>query len=173
MGNMFETVAYHKNDEETAYKNILWKSFFISHDTDTKELWLGDGIYFWEKPEDATWWPGGYKKETILSAKLSCPSDQFSNLDEKAEKEFFKEFCRLTKEHMEGSGYSFEFSGGRFQVNSFFYNVFKETYNVLLIKYSFPERNKKPQYCATDNSIVSDIKIVAQTVGNELKWCLL
>ena len=169
---MFKTIAYHKNDEKTAEKNVFWQCFFVSHVTPNKELWLGDGVYFWERRDDAVWWPGGYQRDTILKAILSCEDNQFVNLDVKDQKEEYIDFCVKTKGQMESlKNYSFNFSRGKFQMNSFFFNVFKETYNLMLIKYSFPERNRRPQYCATDSSIVSGIEIIARTVENELKWC--
>lgn len=171
MIKMFETVAYHKNDITVAEKNVLFQKFFISHDTPFREMWLGDGVYFWEKKRDTEWWDGNYEKNTVLSAKLKCNSDQFVNLDVEEEFEEFKQFCEQTKEAMEQSHYSFEFSDGKFQVSSFFYNVFKETYELLLLKYSFPQRNNRPQYCASDNSIISDIRIIGRTIGERLVWC--
>ena len=172
MSNAFQTIAYHKNSASTAAWNIMVHRFFISHDKPDNEMWLGDGIYFWEKQRDAEWWDGGYENETIVKATLTCNYDDFANLDEEDALEEFKLFCQKTKDSMENqNGMSFDFSNGRFQVNSFFFNVFKETYNILLIKYSFPRRNNRPQYCATNNDIVSDIQIAARLIANRWEWC--
>lgn len=172
MDNAFRTIAYHKNDAGTAQKNVMLQTFYISHDKPDKEMWLGTGIYFWEKQRDAEWWQGGYQNETILEAELSCAYDQYVNLDQENEKKEFQEFCRQIKEQM-GSleGYRFDFTRGKFQVNSFFFNVFKETYDILLLKYSFPKINNRPQYCATDNRCISNIKIAARLIASEWNWC--
>ena len=166
MNGMFETTAYHKNYAQTAATNIRWKQFFISRDKPNKEQWLGDGVYFWERKEDAVWWPG----DTVLSAFLSCELDQFVNLDNLEERNSFILFCKELKSIMEHSDYTFDFTDGRFQVNSFFFNNFKEMNDIMLLKYSFPRINNKPQYCATNNSIISDIRIIAKTVSGKLEW---
>lgn len=171
MSNLFRTIAYHTNDATVASKNVTMQTFFISHDKPEKELWLGDGIYFWERQKDAEWWPGKFNNGTILKATLSCQNDQYVNLDLKEELEAFQAFCRQTKEQMGSlNGKSFDFSRGRFQVSSFFFNVFKDTYGVLLLKYSFPRINNRPQYCASNNDVVSDIQLVARMIANRWEW---
>ena len=173
MDDTFEIIAYHKNEASTAAQNIRYQKFFISHDKENKEMWLGDGVYFWELPKDAEQWDRGkYLAETILEARITCPTAQFANLDKTDEMQEFQEFCKKTKQMMADSkGYGFNFQKGKYQVNSFFYNVFKETYDILLIKYSFPVISNRPQYCATNNDIISDIRLAANYLAGKWEWC--
>lgn len=157
MGNLFETKAYHKSGLNNAETSIKWQAFFVS---DKETLWLGSGIYFWEHYEDACWWDGNYKRPVILSAQLRCDKKDFLDLDDREQKDAFINYIDAVIEQGKKNGVFIKsdsddiIAGGSC-------NYYKKQKGTRLIRYSFPETSGKPQFCASDSSVASNVKMVS------------
>ena len=157
MSKMFETKAYHQSGLKNAEKSLNWQSFFVS---DHENLWLGKGIYFWERYQDACWWDGGYIHPVVLSVDLKCEEDLFLNLDNRNQKKAFIDYMANVIEQAKKNGCDILsptddiIAGGSC-------NYYKNKFRTKLIKYSFPEVNGKPQFCATDSSVTRNVKMVS------------
>ena len=158
MGDVYETRAYHKAGQENAERSLRWQSFYVSESDD---LWLGNGIYFWENYTDACWWKGrNYVNPVILSALLRCRQERFLDLDNKDQRESFIQEMSEVLAEVAGRGYTIKaksidiIAGGSC-------NYYKRKYGTMLIRYSFPEMSGRPQFCATDSSVASHVTLVA------------
>lgn len=157
MNTMFETKAFHKSGLDNAEKSLTWQAFYVS---DKEELWLGNGIYFWERYGDAVWWPGNYNNPVILSAVLSCESNLFLNLDDERQEKAFLEYMSEVIEQAKASGVSIK-SETNDIINGGSCNYYKTKHGTKLIKYSFPKVSGKPQFCATETFIAHNIIMVS------------
>ena len=157
MSTAFETKAYHKSSLRNAGVSIHWQAFFVSEGDD---LWLGNGIYFWERYTDARWWNGKYISPVILSAILRCDTDLFLDLDNRFQKKAFIDFMEEALEQAKKRGLVI-ISDSDEIIGAASCNYYKGINGTKLIRYSFPEKSGRPQYCATDTTIASDIKMVS------------
>lgn len=166
MGEQFSIIGYHKTRQDRASKILSSKKFPISKRDD---LWLGDGVYFWDALDNAKWWNSNiYRDGAILSAKLTCDIDLFLDLDNEEHMRRLVEFVETRKRDFEEDQLDLDFKSDH-QIQAFFCTQYKEEFSIQLIKHSFPwyEKNiagfreikKRAQYCATDNEIISDIKL--------------
>lgn len=157
MGMVYKTKAYHQSGLENAERSLTWQGFYVS---DHEDLWLGYGIYFWERYKDACWWDGGYIRPVILSAELNCENDSFLNLDDHIQKSAFIAYMSAVFEEAEANGLFVRadsddiIAGGSC-------NYYKGQFGTKLIKYSFPEKSGRPQFCATDTSVARNIRMVS------------
>ena len=141
-------------------------------------MWLGDGIYFWETLEDAKWWnQDQYSDGVILSAHLSCKTEKYADLDNPAHMQAIVEYAECVKNLVATDGsVDIDFQD-KVQARAFFCTSYKKAHGIQLMKHSFPwlvdnaagfrEFHSRAQYCATDNSIISNIEYVTDTAkGN-------
>ena len=154
---MFETNAYHQTGLANAQKSLTWQGFFVS---DKEDLWLGNGIYFWERYEDACWWDGRYKRPVILSAELRCEEDAFLNLDNIVQKRAFIKYMDDVIHQAQAKGLII-ISQTEDIIAGGSCNYYKKKNGTKLIKYSFPETSGRPQFCATDSQVTRNIKMVS------------
>lgn len=94
---MSEYLGYHGTDNNAAEEIIKKQKFTPSCGLDE---WLGQGIYFFQYPDDAQWWCEDNKKLntfTILQAKIS-PVVIVDLLGSREDVEGFRKFCDLVKE---------------------------------------------------------------------------
>lgn len=168
MDNIFQTTAYHKSGIDNALKSITWQYYY----PDTKKTaWLGKGIYFWERKSDAEWWDGQYTNPVITSALLKCNLAEYLNLDSESGMSQFKDFLDKFQDYFKESGLDVILqSNDDYRLALAFCQLYKEMNNIMLIKYSFPEISRKPQFCATDRSVVSNIKLVSTQIDGNWKW---
>ena len=160
MGELFTCTAYHKSGYSNAMRSIQWQSFYASRG---ERHWLGDGVYFWQRYEDAVWWPGNYTDPVILVAELECEKDKFLDLDDPAVRLFFysymeKVFAELKKNRIDVH------VNGKEKINSISCNYFKSFFHLDLIRYSFPDNSNRPQFCATESRVAKNIRRASETV---------
>lgn len=168
MDDYFRTTAYHKSSSSSATKSIFWQNYYTCKKDDA---WLGTGIYFWERKTDAERWDGHYTNPIITSAILCCPWDLYLNLDSEDGLAELKYFLDFYQKKLESLRIGIDFSSENIYLASpIFCELFKTTNGTLLIKYSFPQINNRPQYCATDGSIVSEIQIASIINDGKWKW---
>ena len=163
MGNVFESIGYHQSSIDNAQSSVRWQSFHIGT---RQNLWLGDGIYFWEQYNDAVWWDGRNKNPAIVSAHIKCQREFFLDLDNKDDKKELKKYYDLVSEEMKKADIDLKFLNDDL-VTPFLCNYYKKTYDILLIRYSFPRTSGRPQMCATNTTILSNINMVSFFVGGK------
>lgn len=172
MEETISVLGYHKNRKERASKICGFKNFPISRG---KRMWLGDGIYFWDTIDNAKWWNSKvYPDGVILSAQLKCSSKHYVDLDIPANMKSMVGFAESLKCEIEKVGEcDIDFSD-QLQARAFFCTCFKKENGILLMRHSFPytdkewnvagfrEMHSRTQYCATNNSIISNIKYLSE-----------
>ena len=143
----------------------------------TKRIeWLGNGIYFFENLEDAVWWANTQKKRhgkegIVLSSILCCNNDQFMDLDKAVNLKKIINYAKRFTEGLEKQGKMIpRFSSENIDaLRCFWCNVYKREHpNIKLLAYTFETatetnvgfRFKQRQFCAVDNSVISEIKEV-------------
>ncbi len=168
MGNIFKTIAYHKSAQSAASESVRKQMYNICKRDDA---WLGYGIYFWERKVDAEKWDGRYIDPVITSAQLSCDYNLFLNLDTADGISEFKEFVQFCQKEFSSSNYDIVFSRKNdYYVSTVFCQYYKMIYHTMLMKYSFLKCSSKPQYCASDNTIVSNIRLASINDCGKWKW---
>ena len=163
MSKLFQCPAYHKAGYENIIKSIKWQSFFTSKG---EHHWLGDGVYFWQYFEDAVWWPGDYKDPVILIADLECEENDFLDLDDIDVRNAFYAFMAAAFEEMAKRGKNIQTNA---IVNGASCNYFKELFHIELIRYSFPDKSNRPQFCATEAKIAKNIRIANEDLARFIK----
>jgi hypothetical protein len=150
-----EKNGYHGTTKENATKITKDGEFYISIKT---HEWLGKGVYFWENVQDGFWWNNN---EAVLCVNLVCKPEQYIDLDN--DMHLLEEFVIAYVEEMTKHGKSHPNFKNKHEQRCFFCNAYKRTYDIMLMRNSFPIRgyNKagfqkaRAQLCATDNSIVT------------------
>lgn len=165
MSNEFECTGYHKSSIDNAQNSVRWQSFHISSKED---LWLGEGVYFWQRYYDAVWWKGNYTNPAIVSTDIICPRDLFLDLDNPEEKKAFEEYFEQVFLELKDAKLSVGVEWDSI-VGAFSCNHFKKEYGIRLIRYSFPQRSKRPQLCSTGTEILSNIRLVSVFVNGEYR----
>lgn len=164
MSDIFQSPAYHKTSSKTAIKSVQWQGFFAS---EGDHHWLGDGIYFWQYYRDALWWDGKYKDPVILIADLICERRLFLDLDNDKEKTLFYEYMEKSARMFALSGFDFAVSNDEI-ISGGSCNYFKVKFGIELIRYSFPEKNGRPQFCATTYKTAKNIRMVSENTEGVL-----
>ena len=176
MEDTFSVFGYHKTRSLRASNIYSTKTFPLS--TGGK-MWLGDGVYFWDTLENAKWWnQDRYPDGVILTAQLSCKTEEYIDLDNPVHMRAIVEYANWIKNQVAADGsVDIDFQDN-VQARAFFCTGYKKTYGIQLMKYSFPwlvdnsagfrELHSRAQYCATDNSIISDIEYVTDTISGNI-----
>lgn len=162
MEKIFETTAYHKASRKAVLEAVDCQRFHISENRDRREndkLWLGDGIYFWQRYSDALYWRGrGYEEEyDIAVADLRSSAEQFLDLDTNTGIRALADFWNQFQEDAKERETYYEFQRNK-DVIAICCQVYKKFNSVLLIRYSFPEVSNRPQYCATNNDAIQNVR---------------
>ena len=168
MEELLSVLGYHKTRQSYASSIYSSKTFPIS--TGLK-MWLGDGVYFWDSLDNAIWWNKDlYKDGVILSARLQCNTGKFIDLDDPNQMEIIVRYAEsILSKISKDATVNIDFKN-RIQARAFFCTLFKRENEIKLIKHSFPWLTNnaagfrsvqyRTQYCATDNSVISDIAYV-------------
>lgn len=165
MNKLFQCPAYHKAGYENIIKSIKWQSFFTSVGDDQ---WLGDGIYFWQRFEDAVWWPKKYINPVILVVDLECEEDKFLDLDDPETRKDFYIYIKDAFEELAALGIDIQ-TKENVLINGASCNYFKKMNPVELIRYSFPPKSNRPQFCATEAKTAKNIRVANQELERFLK----
>lgn len=152
MGENFSQDAYHKAGSVEIKNAIQNQSFRVNTN---KKHWLGTGIYFWAQWTDAVWWDGGYDDPEIVMVRLECPKECFLDLDDASELEDFQEIAKKLYSPVDEYAIDFLEVPGIYHA---YCNYLKRSKGYRLIRYSFPDINNKTQLCATDNSVVHNVR---------------
>lgn len=173
MDDSFSVLGYHKTRRLRAANIYGTKVFPLSTG---RKMWLGDGVYFWDTLENAEWWnQDKYTDGVILSAQLSCKTENYIDLDNPAHMRAIVDYAELIKEQVAADGsVDIDFQD-KVQARAFFCTGYKKAYGIQLMRHSFPwlvdnsagfrELHSRAQYCATDNSIISNIEHVTDTIS--------
>lgn len=167
MEELLKFNAYHGTDLESAISITKEKSFHISQDGNE---WLGKGIYFWDSWKNALLWLQDNNKRdkevsAIITVHLDVRPNQYFDLDESHNMEKLLEYvCNYNSEMKKFGKSKPNFKNPR-QVRNFYCSLYKEQYNIKLIKFTFnhqpcndagfPKLVSRVQLCASDNSIVN------------------
>ncbi len=165
MVDLFNCKAYHKAGYENAIKSIRWQAFYTGSGD---RLWLGDGVYFWERFEDAEWWDGKYVSPVILIVDLICEKSLFLDLDDEQVKNEFYSYIKQAFAVLAEKGIDIHISNSEL-VTGASCNYFKRKFKTKLIRYSFPLKSNRPQFCATSSDVAINIQLANSNVTQYLK----
>ncbi|MBW7573932.1 hypothetical protein [Caproiciproducens faecalis] len=171
MGDRINLIGYHATSLNCV-GNILENGFKTSS---KKGEWLGFGVYFWDNLDNAEWWivAGNVDKSSppaIITAELSLPSKNFLDLDVPANMDRLREFANDYNAESSISGNARPDFKGKNQLRNFYCSLFKELFDIKLIKFTFSYtiynlvgfptgEFERVQLCASDSSVIHIIDI--------------
>lgn len=164
-------MGYHTTTQENAEK-ILASEFKANRKTDND--WLGVGIYFWDDIANAAWWKEVRFKNApeacTLCAKLICEESEYIDFTKKENMEVLLRFAEEVAKDIAASGLEWPNFENNERSRHFYCTYFKKKYQIKIMRYTFehteynavgfPLYKSRPQLCATDASVISDVSII-------------
>lgn len=145
--------------------NIIKDGFRFSN---SNHEWLGEGIYFWDKKENALWWKKNSTliKRCIFTCDLKCEKDKYLNLDNEMQMKQFDQFLnKYLKTFKRERGYKPNFKNAD-ECRKFFCDIYCSNNDISILSFTFEHdiisthgfktgTTKRRQICVRDKNCIS------------------
>ncbi|KGF03410.1 hypothetical protein [Anaerococcus lactolyticus] len=160
-------IGYHATSTFRAM-NIKSRTDFKA--SESKEEWLGKGVYFWDELINAKWWSKVrkfYNHRRIFKCQLECNDIYFLDLDKTEDCTIYKNFINKFESYVDKLSYElkersidYKFKSEK-EIRCFYLDAFKELNKIKMIGRSFDVEGgigaddgivlRRRQICVTDN----------------------